>query len=335
MKRLGHLLSESSVFIAVFIMFSCSRHVDLPVIPAPEHMAVRMGHFRFTEDTVISVENDIQKTVADRFAWLFAEPAGFVPRVLPGVEDADVRFVTDPDMEEEAYVVEVSRKEITVTASSTEGFIYALQTIRLSLPGEISSPVYAGDVKWEIPVMTIRDSPRFHHRCLRLDLDRIAPDDDRIFHILDCMALLKYNYLHLDAGAYAGSDDLKEITDYARKLHIKVNQRDKGDKTRFKEYCDDPQWLEPLVSFSNKSLKDIYYYEPIADGSIDDFHEFLMGLFSESWINSCSNSEDIDEMLLPRLAALAEIAWSPKGSKDWARFSSSMNLFASHVSAAF
>ena len=34
------------------------------------------------------------------------------------------------------------------------------------------------------------------------------------------------------------------------------------------------------------------------------------------WTEFCNKPEDVDYLLFPRLAALAEVAWTPTGTKD-------------------
>lgn len=332
MKRLGHLLSASSILVSVLINVACVKNESSVVfIPAPESVSVGSGSFEFLPSTVISVENAEQKRVADGFAWLFAQSAGFVPQVLTDADEADVILSADPEMEKEAYQLDVRRRRILIRASCVEGFMYALQTLRLSLPSAIASPKYAGDVRWEVPVMTVYDKPRFSHRCLRLDMQGRRVDEQRLLRLIDCMAMLKYNHLHLNIGDSSDCMDISDIADYASDRGIRINTEDKGALTRFSRFCPQPEWLEPLVSFGNRSLKDIYYYEPFTEDNTDNFHDFLMGLFTSTWISSCADSGNEQEQLLSRLAALSEIAWSPKDSKDWTRFTAAVEEFRNHI----
>ena len=333
MKRLGHLLSASSILISVLVNVACVKNESSVVlIPAPESVSIGKGSFEFSPSTVISVENAEQKMAADGFAWLFALPAGFVPQVRTDADDADVILSADPEMEKEAYLLDVRRRRILIRASGIEGFLYALQTLRLSLPSAIASSRYEGNVRWEVPVMTVHDKPRFSHRCLRLDLQGRKVDERCVYRLIDCMAMLKYNHLHLNVGDAPQCIDIADIVDYASGMNVMIDILDNGSEDQFsRRFCPDPGWLEPLVSFGSRSLKDIYYYEPFDEDSADDFHDFLMGLFTSTWIRSCAGSGNEQEQLLPRLAALSEIAWSPKGSKDWTRFTAAVEKFRDHI----
>ena len=324
------------VSINLFIVSCGCKEEEFSIVPAPVSLKCCRGEFTFTPETVISVEDPSMKPVAEWFAWLFARPAGFVPKVVVDRHDADVRLNLADEMADEAYRICVNHHHIIIESSGRAGFIYALQTLRLALPSEMSSGRYAENVQWSVHSMTVYDMPRFSHRCLRLDLDKCRFTESQMCFMLDCMAMLKYNYLHLyTADAYSSRNkaSIELIDEYAAQFNIKVGVT--GEKCRCDGFPAEQEWVEPLVSLNRNSLKDIYYYEPDSESSDDDFHDLLMGLFSSVWFKSCHESEQIQGMLLPRLAALAETAWSPKGCKDWKRFSVSMEDFRKHLSSEF
>ena len=182
------------------------------------------GHFVFTPETVISVENQEQRIVADWFSWLFAESAGFVPQVHANIKDADVILSMNNKLGPEAYSLTVTAKKILVEASSQVGFFYALQSLRISLPPEISSKRYVPDLEWKVPAMHIDDAPGFRHRCLSLDVtDHYVPIRN-ILEFIDCMAMMKLNHLHLvmNFDNDYTREDHELITDHAAALHVAV-----------------------------------------------------------------------------------------------------------------
>lgn len=50
--------------------------------------------------------------------------------------------------------------------------------------------------------------------------------------------------------------------------------------------------------------------------------ENILGLEAPLWTETVTNRADIDYLAFPRLAALAEVAWSPKGNRSWESFQS-------------
>ena len=95
----------------IVFVYACERKETSAVLfPEPLSHEWGRGFFSFTPETVISVETEDQKVAADWFAWLFARPAGFVPKVFMNAEDADVVLRCDQTMEPESYRIEVVRK---------------------------------------------------------------------------------------------------------------------------------------------------------------------------------------------------------------------------------
>ena len=111
------------------------------------------GRFEFSPYTVISVENEEQKEVADWFAWLFAAPGGFVPIVLMDDDAADIVLSHDSSLRESHYRLDIDRNKIFIAASGTSGFMHAFKTLHNLLPDEIDSVRHIDTIVWTVPVM--------------------------------------------------------------------------------------------------------------------------------------------------------------------------------------
>ncbi|WP_319226528.1 glycoside hydrolase family 20 protein [Draconibacterium orientale] len=81
-----------------------------------------------------------------------------------------------------------------------------------------------------------------------------------------------------------------------------------------------PQWFEPLTYFGNNTLKDVYDYEPVQADWEEGVDTLLMGIQGSLWTEFCQTPEDVEYLLFPRLAAVAERSWSPKSSNNWEAF---------------
>lgn len=92
-----------------------------------------------------------------------------------------------------------------------------------------------------------------------------------------------------------------------------------------------PQWFEPLTYFGNNTLKDVYDYEPVQKDWKPEYADLLMGVQACMWTEFCNKPEDVDYLLFPRLAALAEVAWTPAGTKDWSGFLKRMDAYNAHI----
>lgn len=510
---------------------------EIPLVPRPAQTVPGSGNYRFSEKTVITVENEEQAEVARGFTALFTRSAGFTPNVEVGAtEEGDITFRTDATLKSEAYSLEVSSKQIVIEASDSQGFFYALQTIRQLLPASIESEGGADKkVKWTIPAVSIKDEPRFGYRALLLDVSRFFIPKENVLRIIDCMGMLKINTLHFHLtddngwrveikkyprltevgawrvdrkdlpfparrnptpgeptpiGGFYTQEDIKEMVAYAAERKIEIvpeidmpahsngalaaypelacpvvkdfigvlpglggqnseiiycagNDRvftflqnvmdeimdlfpsryihiggDEARKTNWKKcpLCQSrmkkeklaneedlqgyfmkrisdyirsnncevigwdeltnssflpedaiilgwqgygkaalkaaeqghrfimtparimyliryqgPQWFEPLTYFGNNTLKDVYDYEPIQKDWKPEYASLLMGVQASLWTEFCSKPEDVDYLLFPRLAALAEVAWTKPEKKDWVSFLQAMDGFNEHL----
>lgn len=92
-----------------------------------------------------------------------------------------------------------------------------------------------------------------------------------------------------------------------------------------------PQWFEPLTYFGNNTLKDVYDYEPVQNNWKPEYASLLMGVQGSVWTEFCNKPEDVDYLLFPRLAAVAEVAWTQPDKKDWALFLKGMDRYNEHL----
>lgn len=169
---------------------------DVAIVPTPLSMEKGTGSFTFGPNTVITVPTEEQKPVAGLFASLFTRSAGFTPKVQVGTE-GDVCLELDKNLPEDAYEMQVSSGQIRVKASDSKGLFYGLQNLRLLLPPAIESSTAQDTVEWTVPEMTVKDAPRFGYRGFMLDVSRYFLPKEELLRMIDYMALLKLNRLHL------------------------------------------------------------------------------------------------------------------------------------------
>ncbi|WP_455669239.1 glycoside hydrolase family 20 protein [Phocaeicola sp.] len=92
-----------------------------------------------------------------------------------------------------------------------------------------------------------------------------------------------------------------------------------------------PQWFEPLTYFGNNIMKDLYNYEPIPKEWTPKISSLLMGVQACMWTEFCNKPEDVDYLIFPRLAALAEVAWTQPERKDWKKYLVAMDKYNEHL----
>ncbi len=78
-------------------------------------------------------------------------------------------------------------------------------------------------------------------------------------------------------------------------------------------------------------VRDSYDWEPteVIDG-LDE--SAILGLEAPLWTETITTSEELESMAFPRLASIAELAWSPKG-RSWDEYRTRLAAFAPYLDA--
>ena len=114
----------------------------------------------------------------------------------------------------------------------------------------------------------------------------------------------------------------KQVKEYLEKGHPTVLT------TGSHLYFDHYQGLsknEPKAFGGYAPLKKVYDYEPIPEGLEPQYANLVMGVQANIWTEFMPNEQQVEYMLFPRVAALSEIAWQQKGTKNWRHFENKMN----------
>jgi hexosaminidase len=88
-------------------------------------------------------------------------------------------------------------------------------------------------------------------------------------------------------------------------------------------YQADPK-TEPLAIGGNLSLEKTYSYEPIPAELNETEAKFVLGAQGSVWTEYIKTPEIVEYMVFPRVAALSEVVWSPKKSRNYANFKDRM-----------
>ena len=167
---------------------------DIQIIPKPSQILMKAGVFQFNKDTKFVANGDFQKEASTALINKFEVAAGFRPAISAQIPGSNfVQFKTDPNLKNEAYILDVNQKSITISAKGDAGFLYGLESIRQLLPAAIESNYTITSEKWQIPNVTITDEPRFKWRGLMLDVSRHFFDKNYILATIDRLAMHKMN----------------------------------------------------------------------------------------------------------------------------------------------
>jgi hexosaminidase len=69
-------------------------------------------------------------------------------------------------------------------------------------------------------------------------------------------------------------------------------------------------------------LQRVYQFDPVPQALPPEFHSHILGGQANLWSERIPNLRHVEYMMFPRLAALAEVTWSPRELHDWEDFKS-------------
>ena len=191
----------SLVLAAAMMAFSCTENVaqkPVAVVPCPNQIEISEGVFNASRAD-FSVDEAIDEAsfnVIDQFASKLSAVTKKKNDVSRGVAEKGFVFVQDKNVPDEAYVLEVTPKMVSVKANGLRGFNYAIQTIKQMLPVEIFGKEPAPKADWTLPCVVINDAPRFGYRGLHLDECRHFFGIEQVKKYLDIMEVHKLNKFH-------------------------------------------------------------------------------------------------------------------------------------------
>lgn len=96
-----------------------------------------------------------------------------------------------------------------------------------------------------------------------------------------------------------------------------------GTYCYFDHYQADSK-TEPLAIGGFLPLEKVYNYEPIPAALTEEEGTYVMGAQGNVWTEYMKTPQYVEYMVYPRAAALAEVVWSPKASKNYGSFKNRM-----------
>ncbi|MFT7464418.1 MAG: hexosaminidase [Pseudohongiellaceae bacterium] len=237
---------------------------DAPqLVPSPASMSVSAGRFDLTAATAIAFQGtstgarDVGRLLAEVLAGGLGRPPGLEAAEGPEAQRDTILLTTvgaDPELGPEGYTLDVTSASIVIRAPEVAGLFRGTQTLRQLLPASFESALSSGGSMSQVPLplVSIRDAPRYPWRGLLLDCGREFMSVEFIKRTIDLLAYHRMNVLHwhlvedqgwrleIDAypkltevGAWRGQgdertggfytqEDVREIVAYAAQRHITV-----------------------------------------------------------------------------------------------------------------
>jgi hexosaminidase len=82
--------------------------------------------------------------------------------------------------------------------------------------------------------------------------------------------------------------------------------------------------MEPLAIGGYLTLERVYSYDPIPAALTAEEAKYVKGVQANLWTEYVESSEKAEYMLMPRLSALSEVAWTASAQKNWDDFKQRM-----------
>jgi hexosaminidase len=241
-----HLLT--GILLCIAVLTGATAHAAFAIIPAPQHLTRGQGAFELHQGARIAAPADA------RAQWI----AGFLRDAIETQTGVKLRVVAAPDRGRitlrvvpsiqggEAYRLEVTPHEVTISAADERGLFWGVQTFRQLLPLQHEVPP-------AIPAVSIEDAPRYAWRGMMLDTARHFYPVDFIKQQIDLMSYYKLDVFHwhltddqgwrieikhypkltgvgawrseADGSRYGGfytQDQIRDVVAYARERNVMV-----------------------------------------------------------------------------------------------------------------
>jgi hexosaminidase len=190
------------------------------IFPTPLSYTETGGYLNLTDKVLIlkwaangdNINSDAEYLYTE-LGKLFGKKIGQDP-IHQGSYKTIITINKVPDLAPEGYSLSVTTKGITISASTSAGIFYGIQSLRTLIPAS----AYAHPQKIiQIPCVEVKDEPRFPYRAFVLDVARDFQTKQQVMKFLDAMALYKLNVLHFhltdDEGWRIALPSLPELTE--------------------------------------------------------------------------------------------------------------------------
>ncbi|WP_394990004.1 family 20 glycosylhydrolase [Emticicia sp.] len=199
------------LFSLLAFSFSSFAQNKYNIIPKPTQLLATTGEFLVNAQTKILIPKNAPeiRPLAEIIAERFLVTSGITLAIeeyeltsVPILKNQNIIFsllknkVGDQKLGEEDYVLKVASNGILLSAATSKGDFYALQSLLQLLPPQIFSSSLENSVKWAIPNCTIFDHPRYTYRGLMLDVGRHFFPVSFIKKYIDLLAMHKMNTFH-------------------------------------------------------------------------------------------------------------------------------------------
>ena len=181
------------IFFILLMAIATNSFSQSPLIPKATDLKSGTGFFVLNERTIIqfdAADKKLKQSV-QFFSNALQEVAGLQLKQGKSAQNVmHFKIVPLPELGKEGYRLKVTTQEVEVSASTSTGIFYAVQTLLQQFPAIRTNAVL------QIPVMELNDQPRFAWRGIMLDVSRHFFGPEMIKEFIDLLATYKLNRFH-------------------------------------------------------------------------------------------------------------------------------------------
>lgn len=195
------LLRFALVLTGLFSMLSLSAQNNVNLTPMPAQMTVGTGNFTLPTGFTVSTAGLNKEMTAEVENFIATMNATTTLNCSALADTTSVRPTIavsqskNSELGTEGYTLYIFPNRIQVAANSPIGIYYAFLSIKKMLPANVLAGVKRNGA-YTLPVVTIKDMPRYDHRGFMLDVSRHFFGVAEIKKMLDVMSYYKLNRFH-------------------------------------------------------------------------------------------------------------------------------------------
>ncbi len=184
----------------VYFSSCVEERLDISIIPKPQNIELKEGRFVINPQTRILYNEGGMETANYLKKQLKTDmDISLEVKELNDSKETDncIWILTAPELKnrlgEEGYTLQINKSGIKISAATSNGNFYGIQSLRQLLPVQKEENA---EYPLTIPCLLIEDKPRFSWRAFMLDEARHFKGMEVVKKLLDQMALHKMNVYH-------------------------------------------------------------------------------------------------------------------------------------------
>ncbi len=235
--------------------FSYNEGINL--IPMPVEMSQTEGEFTLNSSTkIVALSPEAAQSAAFLEVKLHASTGYEFPIVTNKLESNFISIAVDTtlNLKAEGYTFKSTANGVEIVGIDAAGAFYGVQTMLQLLPAQIESKEVVKNTEWSMPLVDIKDYPRFEYRGLMVDPCRHFVSVDFIKTQLDVLAMFKINRFHWHLTEDQGwRIEIKKYPKLTEMGSLRVD----GDGSTYGPYFYTQEQIKEVVAYATERHIDV------------------------------------------------------------------------------